>query len=276
MKRSILAASVALVLAAVGCVAVLVYVGAADERALSGQKAVRVLVARKQIPAGTTGQAIKSGGYTEVVTVPAATVPADALGDIDASLAALAVTADLQPRQLLLRGAFDVPSVHNGGLPIPDGMLAVSVSVRTPAQVAGYVRPGSTVAVFDTYAVAEGKGSGGPVPSGDGLATAHDYNQATRLLLPKVQILAIGGRGTPGAQVGPQPAPSASATSGSGATSGGQSGDTTTVLVTVAVTQDQAQRLVHVAQTGALYMALLGNGTEAKPGPGVDNYSLFQ
>jgi pilus assembly protein CpaB len=274
MKRSILAALVAAVLAAVGCVAVLAYVGAADKRALAGQKAVRVLVVRKKIPAGTTGQAINAGGYTELVVMPAATVPADALGGIDASLTTLAVTADQQPRQLLLRGAFDNPTVHSGGLPVPDGMLAVSVSVRVPAQVAGYVQPGSSVAVFDTFNVAEGKGDG-RVPAGDGLASNHEYVQATRLVLPKVQVLAIGGKGTPGAQVGPQPAPSTSTATGN-STGNGQSADSTAVLVTVAVTQDQAQRLVHVAQTGALYLALLGNGAEAQPGPGVDNHSLLR
>jgi pilus assembly protein CpaB len=271
MKRSILAALVAVVLAAVGCVAVAAYVRTADKRALAGQKAVQVLVVRKKIPAGTTGQAIRTGGYAELVIMPAATVPADALGGIDAPLLELAVTGDQQPRQLLLRGAFDAPIIHSGGLAVPDGMLAVSVSMRVPAQVAGYVQPGSPVAVFNTFTVADGKGQG-HVPAGDGLASNHDYNQATRLLLPKVQVLAIGGRGTPGAQVGPQPAPSPSAST----TGGGQPADSTAVLVTVAVTQEQAQRLVHAAQTGNLYLALLGDGAEARPGAGVDNYSLFQ
>ncbi|MGC9668322.1 RcpC/CpaB family pilus assembly protein [Planosporangium sp. 12N6] len=283
MKRSILAVLVAVVCAAVGCVAVLAYAASADKRALAGQKAVRVLVATKKIPAGTTGQAIRSGGYTELVVMPAATVPADALSDIDATLLALAVTADQQPRQLLLRGAFDAPAVHSGGLPVPAGMLAVSVSVAVPAQVAGFVQPGSSVAVFDTFNVAEGKGDG-RVPAGDGLASNHEYVQATRLVLPKVEILAIGARGTLGAQIGgaatPSPGPSAGGTgngSGNGGSGSGQSADgTTTVLVTVAVTQDQAQRLVHVAQTGALYLALLGDGAQAQPGPGIDSYSLFQ
>jgi pilus assembly protein CpaB len=274
MKRSFLAAVLAVLLAAVGCVAVAAYVRTADKRALAGQKAVQVLVVRKKIPAGTTGQAIRTGGYTELVIMPAATVPADALGSIDTSLVALAVTADQQPRQLLLRGAFDVPSVRSGGFKVPDGMLAVSVSMRVPAQVAGYVRPGSSVAVFDTFTVAEGKGPG-HVPAGDGLSSNHEYSQATRLLLPKVQVLAIGGRGAPGAQVGTQPTPSPSAAA-TGGVSGGQPADTGTVLITVAVTQDQAQRLVLATQTGSLYLALLGDGAEAKPGPGMDNYSLFQ
>ena len=275
MKRSFLAAVVAVVLALVGCVAVVLYVRDADARALAGQRAVKVLVVHKVIPAGTTGQQILDGHYTEQVTVPAATVPVDALSTVDKDLLNLAVTADQQPRQLLLRGAFDNPTVHSGGLSVPDGMLAVSVSLRVPAQVAGFVQPGSNVAVFDTFNVADGKGR---VPAGDGLASSHDYDQATRLLLPKVQVLAIGGRGTPGAATQPQPAASGSSGGSSGSSLGGSSGqsDTTDVLITVAVTQDQAQRLVQAAQSGALYLALLGNGADVRPGDGIDNYSLFQ
>src|SRR5438477_589960 len=156
---------------------------AARAGALAGQRAVKVLVVHKLIPAGTTGKEIVDGGYTETVTVPASTVPADALSTVDGDLLTLAVTSDLQPRQLLLRGAFDSLTVHSGGLSVPDGMLAVSVAMRVPAQVAGYVQPGSDVAVFDTFNEADSKGR---VPAGDGLAASHDYVQATRLLLPKV------------------------------------------------------------------------------------------
>jgi len=264
MKRGILAAFVAVLLALVGCAAVLLYAHGADNRALAGQKAVRVLVARKAIPAGTTGQAIRDGRYTELVTMPAATVPSDALPGLDDSLLTLSLTADAQPRQLLLRGAFGTPAPNRGGLNIPDGMLAVSVAMRIPAQVAGYVQPGSAVAVFDTFNVAEGKGPA-PVPAGDGLASNHAYDQATRLLLPKVQVLATGAR-----------TPDKSSGSGGGLSGGGSApADGQTVLVTVAVDQDQAQRLVQAAQTGSLYLALLGNTTDPRPGAGTDNYSLF-
>jgi pilus assembly protein CpaB len=266
MKRGVLAAFVAVVLALVGCAAVLLYAHGADKRALAGQKAVRVLVARKDIPAGTTGQAIRDGRYAEEVTMPAAAVPPDALAAIDDSLLTLAVTADEQPRQLLLRGAFGAPAPNRGGLKIPDGMLAVSVAMRVPAQVAGYVQPGAAVAVFDTFNVAEGKGPA-PVPAGDGMASNHGYDQATRLLLPKVQVLAVGPRSPDKA--------SGSSGSGGGLTGGSAPADGQSVLVTVAVDQDQAQRLVLAAQTGSLYLALLGDRTDPRAGTGTDNYALF-
>src|SRR4051794_8524578 len=106
MKRRVLAVLVAVVLAAAGSIAVLGYVQGADERALAGREPVQVLVAAKRIPAGTTGADVRGGGYLQKVTMPAATVPVDTLGTLDPELDTLVVTADVQPRQLLLRGVF--------------------------------------------------------------------------------------------------------------------------------------------------------------------------
>jgi hypothetical protein len=33
---------------------------------------------------------------------------------------------------------------------------------------------------------------------------------------------------------------------------------------------------VHATQTGSIYLGLLGNDSQVKPGSGVDNNSLFQ
>jgi pilus assembly protein CpaB len=54
MSRRILAVVGALLLALVGTGAVFAYVNRADARAVEGQKAVTVLMAAKEIPAGTT------------------------------------------------------------------------------------------------------------------------------------------------------------------------------------------------------------------------------
>jgi pilus assembly protein CpaB len=263
MNRTVLAAVLSVLLGLAGCAAVVVYARQADERALHGQRAVRVLLARVPIPAGTTGQALRDGQLTEVVTMPASSVPSDALSRIEEALLPLVVTADLRPRQLLLRGSFGEAAPNSGGLRIPAGQLAVTVAVRMPSAVAGYVQPGALVAVYDTFNVAEGKGAR-PVPAGDGLTSSHTYNQATRLLLSGALVLAVGGRAA-----GSNP-DAATGTSG-----GLPANDAAAVPVTVAVTAEDAVRLVHAAQTGVLYLALLGGGTELHVGDGVDNTSLF-
>jgi Flp pilus assembly protein CpaB len=267
MSRRILAVMVALALAVLGCLAVVAYVRGADRRALAGQEAAWVLVATKRIPAGTTAADVRDRGYVERVAMPAATVPKDAMAKIDAALDSLALTADVQPRQLLLGGMFDEATRTSGGLALPEGRLAVSVEMSAAGRVAGYVRPGSKVAVFDTFTTQEGRGR---IPAGDGLSVRHDYNQATRVLLPRVEVIAVGERGTTGAATSATTndavATDTKATSTKGAA---------TMLVTVAVTQQEAERLVHAAQTGTLYFALLDDTAKIEPGAGVDNNTLF-
>jgi len=260
MKRTIVATIVAVVLALVGGVAVLLYAAGADARAVAGREPVEVLVAAKRVPAGTTGKAMLEDGYLERVVMPAGSVPADAVSAIDAGLEALVVTSELQARQLVLRGAFGEAAVSTGGLALPDGKVAVTVQIGDAERVAGHVEAGAEVAVFDTFTVAEGKGR---VPSGDGLATDHNFTQATRLLLPRVQVLAIGER---------VEADDAEAKDDS---TSEKKAKNQKVLVTVAVGQTEAEKLVLAATTGSLYFALLSDASQVQPGAGVDNRSLF-
>jgi pilus assembly protein CpaB len=260
MKRTIVATIVAVVLALVGGAAVLLYAAGADARATASREPVQVLVAAKRIPAGTTGQDIVDGGYVERVVMPAASVPADAVGAIDAGLEDLVVTADLQQRQLLLRGAFGEAAVRTGGLVVPDGKVAVTVQIGDAERVAGHVEAGAAVAVFDTFTVAEGLGR---TPAGDGLSTDHKYTQATRLLLPRVEVLAIGKH-----------VETDEAKTKDGSTSASKT-KSQKVLVTVAVSQAEAEKLVLAATTGSLYFALLSDSSKVQPGAGVDNRTLF-
>ena len=259
MKRTVAAVIVAVVLALVGSVAVLLYARASDARALAGQQAVHVLVAAKRIPAGTTGKAIREGGFVEQVVMPASSVPKDAISAIDGDLDALAVTSEVGRRQLVLREAFGAPKELTGGLALPDGKVAVTVEVGGAADVAGHVEPGAKVAVFDTFTLADGDGR---VPAGDGLASKREYVQATRLLLPSVEVLAVGARVVAEAD-------------GSSNDAATKRSAVTKVMITVAVTQAEAEKLVLAATTGSLYLALLNGSSTVRPGAGVDNHSLF-
>ncbi len=267
MRRRMLAVLVAVVLAAAGCLAVVAYVRGADRRALAGREAVWTLIAAKRIPTGTTGAQIRDGGFTQRVAMPAATVPPDAIEQIDEQLAALAVTADLQPSQLLWRGVFGESTRVSGGLARPDGKVAVRIEMTATARVAGFVRPGSKVAVFDTFTVREGKGR---VPSGTRLTDNYEYNHATRILLPRVEVLAVGELGT--AQV----ATSTTTTATAGPATAKDTAKTgQTMIVTLAANQDEAEKLIHASLTGTLSLALLDDTATIEPGAGVDNDSLF-
>lgn len=270
MKRSLVAVVSAVVLAAVGSAAILLYVRATEDRVLAGKQPVRVLLAAKRVPAGTTGAELREGGYLEAVAMPAASVPGDALSTLDPSLDDLVLTSELQPRQLVLRGAFGEDAKLAGGLSIPDGKLAVTVDVAGLAAVS-FIRAGSKVAIFDIYTPRTPEAA--RVPSGvKGPQESADANHVTRLLMPRVEVLGIGLPGQAGAE-----------TTTSDQTGGGTDNGTTVeraaaslTAVTFAVTQDEAERLILAATTTQIYIALLDDSSNVQPGPGVDTKSLFR
>lgn len=246
MTRRIIGVLLAIVLAVIGTGAVLLYVYTAKNSVAEGQTAVKVLVATQRIPAGTSGESIKSKGLVEEIVMPAATVPADSLTEVLAELDKLVLTHDVQPRQLILKGMFGAATRLSGGIAVPEKMLALSVKMAIEEEVGGFVRPGSQVAVFVTMDATEGK-------------------SVTKLLLPRVETLAVGAYGQDGVT-----------SSQKDDEADGRVAGTVTLLVTVAVNQADAEKLVHAARQGELYLALLTDTSEVQPGPGVDNQTLLR
>lgn len=248
MRRRILIALTALVLAGVSASALLVYAKGVDRRAMAGRQGVWVLLAAKRIPAGTTGAQIRAQRLADRVLMPAATVPEDSLHAYDRSLDPLTLSADLQPEQLLRRGQFGpagtVPATTGG---VPDGRIGVSVAVTMAPGVAEKVAPGDRVTVFVTYPRDK--------PPSD---------QKTRVLLAGATVISITTG--PPSDVRPSPGASRKAT--------GPTGDQTHP-VTLAVDQLDATRLVHAAQTGLIYLGLVGAKTEVTPSAAVDYDSLW-
>jgi pilus assembly protein CpaB len=243
MTRRILAIVVAVVLAGLGTVGVLFYALSADQRArdnLTG--AVQVAVANKRIPSGTTGARIRDENMMSIETMPKSSLPKDfqTISSIDDKLEKLVVTSNVQPGQLLLREMFNESTTVASGLSLPDGMMAVSVETSVPEQVSGYVQQGSQIAIFVTY----------DVTSKDGTTVTR-----TRVLLPKVEVVSVGTY-TPSDTTGD---------TGVAVSKGG------TLLVTVAVGQNDAERLIEGVRTGQLYVGLLTDTVTVRPGGGIDN-----
>jgi pilus assembly protein CpaB len=240
----------ALILAAVGAGGVLAYAKGANARAIAGLKAVSVLVAQKQIPSGTTAAAALHGGLLASQTLPASSVPADALSAIPAALSSLVLSADLAPGQLLLRPMLVTAAQTTSGLAIPPGMMALTLSFCLPEVVAGAVQAGSQVAVFDTVA----SSSAGTITAGPGCTGAHTQiggTIKTRVVLTRVLVLSAGA--APAGGTTSTSTTSSSALSGGSSSSSSQAG----TLVTLAVTQAQAEQLIQMTETGMPYLALL-------------------
>lgn len=270
MTRRLLAVVAALLVALAGAAAVVAYARTADRRALAGQQAVRAYVAAELVPPGTTAGKAASEGLIVPKLIARAAVPDDVLTSLDGGYDQLVATSAIQPGELVLRGRFAARGTTQGTLLVPEGLLALSVALDDPSHVGTFVTVGTKVAVFDTFNLRETDPKG-RTPAGDHLADRHEYVRATRLLVPSVEVLAVGATTTSApAQEAADPA---KATASAGTSAGAANA---VALLTLAVTQRQAELLVHGARTGTLTLALLGPNADATPGPGVDDLSIFE
>jgi pilus assembly protein CpaB len=125
--------------------------------------------------------------------------------------------------------------------------MAVSVQVGDPQRVAGFVQPGAEVALFVTIKFEK-------LPNG-----AEPPPEFTRLLLSRVQVIAVG----PTTLRPPANAEDANKEV------------VPTAIMTLAVDQAQAQRLVFAATKANLYFALLAKDSKVGPSGAVDIRNLF-
>jgi|SRR5450631_1568447 len=167
-RRTVLLVAAVLV-AALGAGLVVLYVRGVNQRVTAREAPVQILVAKKVIPAGTTGATANAEGDLEVAKIASAAVADGALRTID-SVANLVANAPIYPGEQILRKKFDKPGASNL-LSIPTaGTMALSVSLPGPARVNGFLVPGSQVAVFLT--------AGG----------------SSKLILDRVTVIAVGTR----------------------------------------------------------------------------------
>jgi pilus assembly protein CpaB len=234
----------AIVVAALGTTLIYAYVNRTDERARKDQRPVEVLVAKTLIKAGTTGSAASRAGSFKTQPIPEYAVIEGALestGTIDD----LVAVSDIFPGEQIIAAKF-AKAGSAGALPIPAGKVAMSVSLGDPQRVAGFVKPGSDVAIFITITPVQVPGE--PPPTGP----------QTRVLLQRVSILAVGPTTL-------KPATGNDANKES----------VPTAILTLAVDQVQAQKVIYGSQNGQLYFTLLTKDSKVVPGPGTDARTLF-
>ncbi len=212
MKRRLGLLLAALLVALFGTGAVYAYVNRVEAKTVDANSPVNVVVATANIPAGTTGSLVAQSALAEIQSVPQRNVPPGALTTLS-GVADKQLSTEVFPGEILLGAKFaDRHQARTGALTIPDNKLAVSVQLADPQRVAGFVVPGSQVAIFDT-SDADTKQSGS--------AAQGDGETHTGVILPRVPVIAVG--------------PTALQTNGS--TGAGQQ-QTSTAILTLALTQD--------------------------------------
>lgn len=230
----------ATVIALLGTALVFVYVRGADTRAEARFEAVTVLRAVKAIAPGETIEAAQAAGSFEESTVTQGDLLTGAVAD-PVALAGQVATVMIFPGEQLLTTKFGAPGTGSG-LNIPDGKLAISVNLTDPARVAGFVDPGAEVSIFMT-----GQGQDGSF---------------TRMLLPKVQVIGVGTT-----TVVPT-----TTTDSTGAQTTEQLPRT---LLTLALDQAEAEKVLYASSTGELAFALLNKKSQVAPSRGVTGSNLF-
>ena len=257
MRRRIVAIVIALVVAVVGAGAVVAYAQSADQRAVAGQEVTTVYIAQKAVPEGTSAKAAVDQGLIAPEQVVAKGAPEGAMKELSPATSSLVAQSDIAVGEVVLTSRFGTPKVLTVAPVVPKGQIAITVSLSDPARIAPLLKPGSRIVLYDTFNPRDPK-AGTLVPDGAHLADKADAVRATRILLPNVQVIAVGTQreASPGA-----PTPSATAGPDTKATAP-QDNTAVTALVTVAVSPGDSITLVHGIQTGTLYAGLLGDGVK--------------
>lgn len=187
-----------------------------QNRIQSSRELIPVYVASSEIASGSSYEEIRNSNQLEIKEMPKSSLPAGVItpsSEIDASLKTKGLLA---AGQILVSNYFVGEVAPDLGLPIPKGMLAITISVDDVSRVGNFVAPGSKVVVFTTD-------------------ISNSNAKETKVFLPEALVLGIGTQ-TNQAQDGAMPTPSS--------------------LVTVALYPKDAQRLILASKTSDITFAL--------------------
>lgn len=242
MGRRTVLLIVAALIAALGAGMVFLYVRGADNRAEASQQPVQVLKAVTRIDQGEKISDAQAAGKIQLGTVPRTQVLAGAVNSI-AGLGDDVALSTIYPNEQIVSAKFGAVGATSN-LSIPNGNIAISVTLTDTGRVAGFVSPGNNVAIFS--------GSAGAAGAAD----------STRLLLAKVQVIAVGATTTV----------SKTTTDAAGAATTEQLPKT---LFTLSVDQHQAEQVIFASTHGDLTFGLLNDKSKVTLGPGVSAKNLF-
>ena len=223
MKVSKLSYVIAVLLAAIAGIAVYFYQTTADQRAIAGQEATTVLIAKSDIAAGVKLADAQAQGLIKQESYPTAALPAGTIAVVNSTNQELVLNHAVTKGHILLGAELGTHADATSQIVVPDGMIALSVNVDDPSRVANFLVPGSRVVLYYS--------------SGD--------NTKVSVLLPEVDVLAVGATSTANTGATPQAASS---------------------LITLAVDNNEAKKILLAQRNGSLYFGLLNKTTVIDPG----------
>ncbi|TQJ33295.1 Flp pilus assembly protein CpaB [Arthrobacter sp. SLBN-122] len=229
MKSRLLAGTAAVALALVGAILIIFYAQGADQRAMASTNPKKVLVVQKAIPAGTPVNDMAASLVIE--DVPGAGVAASTLTSLDGKAGRVAAVDLVPGEQLLAERLIDPKDVKaQGAVEIPKGLQEVTFELEPKRVVGGRIEAGDHIGIGFSFAVGADK--------------TKTSEATTQLTLRKVLVTAV------------QRAPQATATTKP--TDGANPQDTTlptgSFMVTVAVNDIDATKIIYSSNNGDLWL----------------------
>lgn len=223
----------ALGIAALGTLLIIMWVRGIEDRATEDQELVEVLVATETIETGELLEDAQAAGKIETREINSIAVVDGAISETGA-IAGKVALATIYPEEQILSQKWGEPGEEET-LGTAEGDMAISVELSDPDRVAGFVTPGSEVAIFCTALDARA------LLANNETRELGDY---TRLIVPRVPVLGIGN------------------TAVSSRTTTTEEGDSTTeevprTVLTVSVDQTEAERIVLCRHSAIPTFALL-------------------
>jgi pilus assembly protein CpaB len=258
MDRRRLLLILAVFVAVIGTALVFLYMKGADSRAQKKLDNVSVLKATQDITAGETYDAALAAGKMSLQPVPKNQLITGYQTSTTALKGKIASVPIFTGQQIITNQFGTSVQVSNSSLAIPAGMMAISVNLTDPDRVAGNIQNGSEVAIFVTGQLV--------AASNPASGAAASTIQTTRLLLPKVTVLNVGS---------PQPPTTSTKTDPNGTQTTEQLPRT---LLTIAVTQKEAQKVIVASKALDLTFGLLTSNSKVQSAPGTSTLitSLFK
>ena len=250
MNRRLIVIVPALLLALLGTVALVAYVGNAEERALAGEQLVEVYVVTTPIASGTAADDLES--YVAVEQVPTKVQAVGAVNSLP-GLAGRVAAVDLLPGEQLVASRFIERSEfadRMAGVEIPEEMIEVTIELDAQRAVGGLLEPGQTVAVLASFepfqlsaTVVEVDGEEVALPAAVADEVAGSTPNSTDLLLRKVLVTAVQE-------------PLNRSFNDDEEAERLTTAPEKTVFVTMAVSPFDAERLVFTAEFGEVWLAI--------------------
>ncbi|WP_261382395.1 Flp pilus assembly protein CpaB [Arthrobacter sp. UKPF54-2] len=224
MKSRLLAGLAAVVLAIVGAILVVSYAQGADSRALQNLEPVTVMVVQKAVPAGTPVATLAA--FVTSQELPGKAVSKTALKNLDGLAGKVTAVALLPGEQLVAERLVEPEALKtSGSVEVPKGLQEVSFQLEPQRVVGGRIAVGDHVGIFINLKNGGMEGKG----------------ETTQLSIHKVLITAV--QRAPVATPSPQSTPSGAAAAPAEDTSL----PTGSLLLTVAVNEPDATKIVYAS-----------------------------